>query len=72
MNADIENAHLMCKSEQHILIPKHNILCSFLPLEKHCHVTYLGDDNKSFKITCKHCNGYLRCACRSGELNFYM
>ena len=58
----------MWKSEQHILSPKYNILSSFVPLVKYYPVTYVDDDDKPFKIICKYCNGYLRCAKKSIEL----
>ena len=35
---------------------------------KNCHVTYLDDDNKPFKIICQRCNRFVRCAGKSGEL----
>ena len=55
---DIESAYIMWKSEQHRLTPKYDIFHSFVNLIKHYHVT-LDDDDKSIKITCQRCYGFL-------------
>ena len=66
----IESAYIMCKSEQHRLIPIYDILRSFVLLVKHYLVTMEEDDNQ-FKINCQCCNGFLKCKGVSGEL-FYI
>ena len=63
----IENAHLMLMSEQKILILKHNILRSLVPLTKHYFVN-MEEDDKNIKITRKRCNGFVECSGRSVEL----
>ena len=57
----------MWKPGQHRMTPKYDMLSSFFPLVKNYHVTYVDDENKPFKVTCKNCNGFLRCAIKSGE-----
>ena len=44
------------------------MLRSFLPLVKHYNVTEDDDSEKSFKITCQRCNGFVICAGKNGEL----
>ena len=46
----IESSYLMCKSEQHRLTPKHDILRSLVPLLEHCFVTIEEDYNQVKKI----------------------
>ena len=57
----------MWKSEQHRLNPNYNIFYSFVPKLKN-HRTYEDYDAKPFKITCRHCTGYVRFSIKSGEL----
>ena len=54
----IESDYLMWNSEQHRLTPKYKLFCSLPPLVIHYHVTYVDDDNKSFKINSQHCNDF--------------
>ena len=68
IGASIEIFHSMWKSKHHRLTPKYEILLLFVPLVKNYHVTYVDDDDKEFRITCQNCNGYIKCADRSGEL----
>ena len=63
----IDISYLMCKSKEHRLIPKYYILCSLVPPVKHYHVDLLVDDRK-VKITCKRCNGFVKCSGRSVKL----
>ena len=35
---------------------------------KYYYIDLVDDDKKIFKITCKHCNGYIQCAEKSGEM----
>ena len=57
----------MWKSEQHILTPKYEILCSLVTLLKYCFLTMEEDDNQ-FKITCQSCNGFATCLVSSGQM----
>ena len=67
LGEDIETAYLTWKSEQHRLTPKYEIICSLVPLVKHYFVNVKEDDT-IFKITCQHCNGFVTCFDRSGEI----
>ena len=60
-------AYLTWKSEQHILTPKYDIMCSLVPLVKHCFVTVEEYDNQ-FKLTWENCNGFVTCKGGSVEL----
>ena len=51
----IQSAYLIWKSEQHILTPKYDIICSLVPLVKNCFLT-TDEDDAQFKFTCQHCN----------------
>ena len=39
-----------------------------MPLVKHYHVTYVGDDDKPLKITFQNFDGFIRCSGKSGKL----
>ena len=60
----IESAYLMWELEQHILIPKYDILRSLFPLVKHYFMTTEVDDIQ-FIITCQRCNYFVTCKVRS-------
>ena len=50
------------------MTPKYDILCSFIPLVKHYHVTYVYGYDIQFKIIYRNCNGYVKCSDISREL----
>ena len=60
--------YLTLRLEKHRPTRKYEVLHSFVLLVKHYYVSEEDDDDKLSKITCKHCNGFVRWAGKSGEL----
>ena len=63
----IGGTYFMWNIEQHILTLKYDILCSLVPPVKHYFLNMEEDDNQ-LKITRQHCNMFVTCKDRSGEL----